>query len=122
MTDSLTLEIVARQGAKRGLVLRDPGLLDAAIHRPQVTIFGEDAYPTIALKAAALLHSITQGQAFLDGNKRMAVLSADAFVELNGHRITASEDDLYELLAVEIPDGLHDIEIIAARLKVKPRG
>jgi death-on-curing protein len=119
MTDYLSLEIVARQGAKRGLVLRDPGLLDAAIHRPQVTIFGEDAYPTKALKAAALLHSITQGQAFLDGNKRMAVLSAGAFVELNGHRITASE---YELLAVEIPDGLHDIEIIAARLKVKPRG
>ena len=50
--------------------LRDAGLLDSACHRPSATVFGEDAYPTLVLKAAALLHSLTANYAFIDGNKR----------------------------------------------------
>ena len=55
--------------------LRNRGLLESAEARPQQSAFGEDAYPTVHLKAAALLQSLAQNQAFEDGNKRVAVLA-----------------------------------------------
>ncbi|WP_280470665.1 type II toxin-antitoxin system death-on-curing family toxin [Nocardia farcinica] len=62
----------------------DYGLLDAAIARPQATVFGVDAYPTLFEKAAALLQSIARNHALLDGNKRTAWAAAWVFLELNG--------------------------------------
>lgn len=51
--------------------IRDIGLLGSAVARPQTTAFGEDAYPDISTKAAALLHSILNDYALVDGNKRL---------------------------------------------------
>ncbi|WP_343575618.1 type II toxin-antitoxin system death-on-curing family toxin [Mycobacterium sp.] len=66
------------------LVVGDEGLLQSAISRPQTSVFGDDAYPTLWDKAAALLHSLARNHAFVDGNKRTAWASAWAFLRLNG--------------------------------------
>ncbi|HFD38582.1 MAG TPA: type II toxin-antitoxin system death-on-curing family toxin, partial [Anaerolineae bacterium] len=54
---------------------------------PRASAFGLDAYPDLVSKAAALLHSLVMNHAFVDGNKRTAVLATLVFVDLNGHRI-----------------------------------
>jgi death-on-curing protein len=59
----------------------DLGLLDAAVTRPQSSAFGEDAYPTVRLKAAALLDSIVTSHALIDGNKRLGWLATTVFLE-----------------------------------------
>lgn len=66
------------------LAVSDEGLLQSAIARPQTSVMGEDAYPTLWDKAAALLHSLARNHAFVDGNKRTAWASAWAFLRLNG--------------------------------------
>ena len=66
-------------------VLRDRGLLESAVARPQASAFGADAYPDLAAKAAALLHSLVLNHPFIDGNKRTAVLATLVFLDLNGY-------------------------------------
>ena len=67
--------------------LRDLGLLESAVARPQASALGKDAYPDIVGKAAALLHSLVLNHPFVDGNKRTAVLAMLVFVDLNGYQI-----------------------------------
>ncbi|ETD30773.1 phage killer protein [Williamsia sp. D3] len=64
-------------------IVGDEGLLAAAIARPQATAFGLDAYPTLWDKAAALMHSLANNHALLDGNKRTAWASAWLFLAIN---------------------------------------
>ena len=79
--------------------IRDIGLLGAAVARPQTTAFSEDAYPDIWTKAAALLHSIVNHHALVDGNKRLGWLATAVFLEINGVEISrASNDDVYDLV------------------------
>jgi death-on-curing protein len=75
------------------VLLRDAGLLASAAARPQTTVFGEDAYPSFAEKAAALLHSIARNHPLVDGNKRLAWSAMRAFCLLNGHDIAYDVDD-----------------------------
>ncbi len=93
--------------------IRDIGLLGSAAARPQTTVFGEDAYPDVLLKAAALLQSLVNNHPLVDGNKRLGWLATAVFLELNGIRATrASNDDVYGLViwvASTNPD-LADIE------------
>ncbi len=118
-TRFLTLEIVLQLVARKGWLMKDVGLLDSALKRPQTTVFGEDAYPALGEKVAALMHSIAQNQSLVDGNKRLALLCGDAFAVLNGAVIMATEDDVYQLLDHDIPNGLNDVGEIAARLIVR---
>ena len=60
-------------------VVRDHGLLESALGRPQATVFGEDAYIGIHEKAAALLHSLARNRALVDGNQRLALAATIAF-------------------------------------------
>lgn len=76
MTRYLDLEDILGYLVDSGLMVKDAGLLDSAIHRPRASLFGQDAYPTLDLKAAALLHSVAQNQTLVDGNKRLALLYA----------------------------------------------
>ena len=69
------------------MVVRDRGLLESAVARPRASAFGRDAYPDLLSKAAALLHSLTLNHAFVDGNKRTAVLATLVFLDLNGYII-----------------------------------
>jgi len=79
--------------------IRDIGLLGSAAARPQTTAFGQDAYPDLLTKAAALLQSIVNNHALVDGNKRLGWLATAVFLELNGIKASKiSNDDVYELV------------------------
>jgi len=102
------LEIAA--GVMDQVAIRDAGLLAAAAGRPQVTVFGEDAYPTFTDKAAALLHSLVRNHALVDGNKRLAWSATRVFCLLNGHDLTYTVDEAEELMQsaasghLDVPD------------------
>ncbi len=96
--------------------IRDIGLLGSAIARPQTTVFGEDAYPDLITKAAALLQSIVGNHALVDGNKRLGWLATAVFLELNGVTASrASNDDVYDLVVWVAASG-PDLEMITVRL------
>ena len=80
------------------VVVRDAGLLAAAAGRPQVTVFGEDAYPTFNEKAAALMHSLVRNHALADGNKRLAWAATRIFCILNGRDLTYTVDEAEQLM------------------------
>ena len=103
--------------------VRDVGLLGSAAARPQTSVFGEDAYPDVWTKAAALLQSIVKSHPLIDGNKRLGWLATAVFLELNGVEATAaSNDDVYELV-IAIAAGNHEIDHVAAMLRsaIEPR-
>jgi death-on-curing protein len=95
---------------------RDHGLLESALARPQATAFGEDAYPTIHDKAAALMHSLARSHALVDGNKRLALAATIAFYGMNGMRLTLTNDEAYDLVIAVATGELDDVPAIAARL------
>lgn len=107
------LGMVRRLGAGP---VRDVGLLDAAVARPRSSAFGADAYPSLELKAAALLHSIVRNHALVDGNKRLAWLACVVFCDLNGVTVTIEDDDAFTLV-MDAAQGDLDVEDIAARLR-----
>lgn len=81
------------------LPIRDVGLLGAAAARPQASAFGEDAYPDIWTKAAALLHSVVNNHPLVDGNKRLGWLAAAVFLEINDAGVSAAANDaVYDLV------------------------
>ena len=104
--------------------IRDIGLLGSAAARPQTVAFGEDAYPDLVTKASALLQSIVNNHALVDGNKRLGWLATAVFLELNGLKASrASNDDVYELvvwIAASNPD-LSDITTRLQRVIQLPR-
>jgi death-on-curing protein len=101
---------------------RDVGLVASAVLRPQTSVFGEDAYPDLHTKAAALLHSLARNHAFVDGNKRVAWLSAGAFYWINGMLLDAPDDPAYDLV-IAVATGEADVPQIAQTLApwVRPR-
>lgn len=107
---------VAHRTLNGDVPVRDAGLLESALARPRATIFGKDAYTTIAAKAGALLHSLARNHALVDGNKRLALAATIAFLGLNGLRLTLSNDEAYDLVIAVASGELDDIEAIAARL------
>jgi death on curing protein len=97
--------------------IRDVGLLGSAIARPQTTVFGDDAYPDIWTKAAALLHSVVNNHPLVDGNKRLGWLCAATFLEINGIAISqATNDDVYELV-IDVAATDRSVESIAQGLR-----
>src|SRR5579863_5335149 len=78
--------------------VRDIGLLDSAAARPRSSAFGEDAYPTLDLKATALLHSIVNNHALVDGNKRLAWLATTVFLDLNGVTVDIPDEEAFDLV------------------------
>ena len=91
----ISFEVFIRQIEKRGFVVRDLGLVQSALARPETSLFGEPAYPTIDLKGAALMESLAKNHPFFDGNKRSAWLGLNFFLELNGWEIVATEDESF---------------------------
>ncbi len=120
MTDHLELEdlLVAAEAALGGPPrVRDIGILEAAVARTRASIYGEDAYPDLHAKAAALLHSIVTGHALIDGNKRLGWVSTRLFYRLNDRDLRAPIDDA-EALVMAVADGsLRDVPDIADRLR-----
>jgi death on curing protein len=102
--------------------VRDYGLLEAALARPQATAFGKDAYPGLDTKAAALLHSLARNHALVDGNKRLALAAIIAFYGLNGRRLTLTNDAAYDLVMNVASGQLDAVDDIAAVLRHGTRG
>jgi len=99
------------------LAIRDVGLLGAAAARPETSVGGQDAYPDLWTKAAALLQAIVKNHALVDGNKRLGWLATAVFLDINGVEITsASNDDVYELV-MGVAAGSQDVDGIAAELR-----
>lgn len=100
--------------------VRDIGLLEAAAARPSASLFGEDAYPTLALKGAALLHSLVRNHALVDGNKRIGWLACLVFLDINGVDVDVTEDDAFELV-MDVATGDADLAEIVERLGLESR-
>lgn len=120
MTQYLTtgdvLAVAEEIGA--GGALRDFGLLDSAVARPQASMFGQDAYPDIWEKAAALMHSIIANHPFVDGNKRTALTSVMAFLDRNGVETEPLDEDAAYDLTIGIAAGkLTEVSVIASELR-----
>ena len=89
--------------------IRDIGLLGSAVARPQTSVFGEDAYPDVYSKAAALLQSIVNNHPLVDGNKRLAWSATKVFLLINGEQITYDVDDA-EKVVVGVASGTYSLE------------
>jgi death on curing protein len=99
--------------------VRDLGLLDSACHRPQAAFFGQEAYPTLAAKAAALMHSLACNHALVDGNKRLALLATVVFLRINGYNLDLTEAEAFDL-TMSIAAGQLDADGIQPRLRLTP--
>ncbi|WP_374020551.1 type II toxin-antitoxin system death-on-curing family toxin [Paenibacillus thiaminolyticus] len=96
--------------------VKDHGLLDSAVHRPQQSVFGEDAYPSLFDKAAALLELLVKNHCFHNGNKRTAYLVTKSFLMLNGYHLRMERKYAVEFI-VDIATGLHTLETISRILE-----
>jgi len=100
--------------------LRDRRALASAVARPAMTFDGEDLYPDVAAKAAALLHSLVLNHPFVDGNKRIAIHTAEFFIERNDFVLEADDDDL-ERLTLAAAEGQLAVEALAIWLRQRLR-
>lgn len=120
MIDFLTVDDlleVARRVVDGDIRLRDAGLLASAAARPKTTVFGQDAYPGIWEKAAALMESLGRNHALVDGNKRLAWNATWLFLGLNGYALREPlDEDLAEQFVVDVVTGKLEIPQIAAGL------
>jgi len=108
---------VAERTLGHDYAVRDYGLLEAAVARPQATVFGQDAYPDLDARAAALLHSVARNHALIDGNKRLALAAIIAFYGLNGRRLTMTNDAAYGLIIGVAAGDLDSVDEIAVMLR-----
>tara|TARA_B100000749_G_scaffold214422_1_gene169234 strand:+ start:2034 stop:2444 length:411 start_codon:yes stop_codon:yes gene_type:complete len=103
-------EQLAKYGGAEGI--RDHAGLESAIEQAKQTAMGEDCYPTVYDKASAYCFFISQAQAFVDGNKRVAVDAALTFLRINGVNVPQQEMRIYEIL-IEVAEKKKDREDIA---------
>lgn len=113
--------VLQATGGSHGL--RDLGALESAIAQPRMSFGGEDLYPTLSDKAAALAFSLVQNHPFLDGNKRVGHAAMETFLVLNGFEIDAEADEQEELMLGLAGGGLERSEFLSwLRHHVRPRG
>ncbi len=93
---NLHRQIIQQSGGALGV--RDLGALESALAQPRMTFGGEDLYPTLADKAAALGFSIIMNHPFVDGNKRTGHAAMETFLVLNGLEISASVDEQEQVI------------------------
>lgn len=100
---------IEESGGSEGL--RDADALEAAVLRPRQTFGGNDLYPDLPTKAAALFESLICNHPFVDGNKRTAVAVAETFLEANGARLGVTNTQLVQF-AVGVGSGGYDTDTI----------
>lgn len=96
--------------------VRDYGLLESALARSSATVFGQDAYPMTHEKAAALLDSLVNNHALVDGNKRLGWVAVRLFYGFNGYTIATGEDEKFDLVMDVAAGELDEVSKIARRL------
>jgi death-on-curing protein len=117
VTRHLTVEQtlrIARAAVGGPIQVRDVGLLEAAVQRPRASVLGQDAYPDLLTKAAALLHSLARNHPLVDGNKRLAWLATYVLCAKNGAELHADDDAAYELVIAVASGAIDDVDEIAA--------
>ena len=116
----LTLEEilgVAARAIDGEVKLRDVGLLEAAVARPKASAFGADAYPDLHSKSAALLLSICQNHALIDGNKRLALAATIVMLGVSGWKLTLTNDEAYNLVIAVTSGELAEVAEVAEQLR-----
>lgn len=108
---ALHADTIAEDGGAPGL--RDMGMLESALAMPRATFAGAYLHQTLAEQAAAYLFDLCQAHAFIDGNKRSAVLCAHAFLDVNGHEFACSADELFDVVVAVADSGLGKAELCA---------
>lgn len=119
MTRYLTVEQalrIARIAVGGPIHVRDIGLLEAAVHRPRASVLGQDAYPDLFDKAAALLHSLARNHPLVDGNKRLAWLATYVFLAKNGVVLDPGDDEAYDLVVGVAAGTVDEVGEIASML------
>jgi death-on-curing protein len=120
MTEYLDLDDlleIAREAVGGDVVVGDYGLIESAQARPRASVFGQDAYPDLHLKAAALLHSLARNHPLVDGNKRLAWTACRTFLAINGQWISATEDERFDFVIRVATGVLSDLDKIADQLR-----
>ena len=105
-TVELHARLIERFGGKNGV--RDLGLLESALMRPQTGY-----YKSLSLQAAALLQSLSQNHAFIDGNKRVAFASTAIFLRMNGYRLKVDADNGESFIIDRVIKAKADLQEIA---------
>jgi len=108
---------IARTAVGGPIEVRDLGLLESAVHRPRTSVYGQDAYPDVFAKAAALLHSLARSHPLVDGNKRLAWLATYVFLAKNGVALDPDDDTAYDFVIAVASGEIDDISTIAAALR-----
>lgn len=116
MTQYLELDDALHVVERFGFHLRDAGLLASALARPAATMFGQDAYPALELKAAALLESLTRNHPLMDGNKRTAWTLTVLFLWINGFRHDFDTDSAFDLVT-SVAEGKRPLDEVARAVK-----
>jgi death on curing protein len=118
--DFLTLDDVLEiaAGILPTVEIRDIGLLESAVARPQASVFGELAYPDLTSQAGALLHSLARNHPLIDGNKRLAWSAMRVFLLMNDFDVEYDIDDA-ERMVLDVAQGLLDVEAISSWLDAK---
>jgi death-on-curing protein len=114
---------IAEHGGSAGL--RDEGLLESALARPQQLHHYGDPPPDLADLAASLAYGLAKNHAFVDGNKRSAIVSCETFIELNGATLDASDVELYPVVLDLAEGGLSEADFAAwlrPRLRLRTSG
>ena len=107
---------IARAAVGGPVLVSDVGLLESAVHRPRASVLGQDAYPDLLTKAAALLHSLASNHPLVDGNKRLAWLATYVFLAKNDIVLEADDDAAFELVVSVASGSITDVEENAATL------
>ncbi len=110
--------LIADSGGSHGL--RDAGGLESAVAQPQASFAGQDLYPSLIEKAAALGYSLLSNHAFIDGNKRIGQLAMEAFLMRNGYEIEAPVD-AQEAMIMAVAAGEADREALRLWLATNMR-
>lgn len=111
------LLVIAAAILKHGPEVRDHGLLECALVRPRATVFGEDAYPTLDEKAAALLLSLVSNHALIDGNRRLGWVATRIFYAINDNDLHPTHDRAREFVLAIASGELTDVAKVAATLR-----
>jgi death-on-curing protein len=107
---------IARTAVGGPVEVRDIGLLESAVHRPRASVLGQDAYPDLLTKAAALLHSLAGNHPLVDGNKRLAWLATYVFLAKNGAELDPDDDAAYDFVIAVAAGESDDVGEIATVL------
>jgi death on curing protein len=101
-------------------IIRDEGLLDSALEQPKTMFGGSYLHNSIFKMAAAYGYHLCMNHPFIDGNKRIALVAMDVFLQQNGYEICAAEKEVYEKI-IQLASGLLTKEELASWLGTKTR-